>query len=241
MYQPPASQGGVRLSWRPWPADPRILVSDSGLVWGPRPALRRLTKPSPDGYFHVTISLGGQRRNIPLHTLVAEAWHGARPPGHEVAHNNGVPTDNRACNLRWATRQSNVADRTLHGTTVRGERHKTSVLTEVLVAEMRAEYAKGKKSHRELAERFSLTPSAIGSALTGRTWAHVPGALGSTAPGAIHRGERVHRARLTENDVRSIRRDFAGGWSRRSLARRHNVSRTSIQGILSGRLWKHVQ
>lgn len=43
-----------------------------------------------------------------------EAWRDI--PGYDVAHNNGDNTDNRAVNLRYATRSENEQDKFKHGT-----------------------------------------------------------------------------------------------------------------------------
>lgn len=55
----------------------------------------------------------GVRRD--LHQVVAEAFHGPRPPGHEVRHLNGDQTDARAINLAWGTHSENVLDLVRHG------------------------------------------------------------------------------------------------------------------------------
>lgn len=82
------------------------------------------------GYPSVSLWVNGRRHAAKIHRLVAEAFHGPRPsPLHEVAHNNGDPTDNRAANLRWATRAENHADKIQHGTHNRGHRHGLSKLT----------------------------------------------------------------------------------------------------------------
>lgn len=42
------------------------------------------------------------------HTLVCTAFHGPRPDGFQCDHINGIPTDNRACNLQWVTPAENI-------------------------------------------------------------------------------------------------------------------------------------
>lgn len=62
------------------------------------------------------VALPGGRRGY-VHRLVCEAFHGPAPEGRENAlHNNGVPWDNRAVNLRWGNLSENNLDRGLHGT-----------------------------------------------------------------------------------------------------------------------------
>jgi hypothetical protein len=62
-------------------------------------------------------------------------FRGPCPPGMEACHNNGDPTDNRLCNLRWDTHANNEADKIRHGTyfiraRLKGERNGNSKLTE---------------------------------------------------------------------------------------------------------------
>ena len=46
------------------------------------------------------------------------------------------------------------------------------------------------------------------------------------------------RAKLTDDDVRAIRR---GGASQQALADRYGVSRNAVRQVLSGKTWRHVQ
>ncbi len=63
------------------------------------------------------------------------------------------------------------------------------------------------------------------------------------------RGEHVWTARLTENDVREIRRlaeSRPGPWNRgdlsdRAIAERYGVGRVTIRDIIERRSWKHVE
>lgn len=59
-------------------------------------------------------------------------------------------------------------------------------------------------------------------------------------PERVARGERQHCARLSENDVREIRRLAAEGAVQRALAKRFGVSRGAVRGVLSGQNWRHV-
>jgi hypothetical protein len=49
-----------------------------------------------------------------LHTIVALAWYGPRPPGLVIRHLNRDPGDNRPVNLRYGTRRENNLDRYFH-------------------------------------------------------------------------------------------------------------------------------
>lgn len=50
-----------------------------------------------------------------VHHLVLWAFVGRAQVGQECRHVNGLPGDNRLCNLVWDTRAANMADRLKHG------------------------------------------------------------------------------------------------------------------------------
>jgi ribosome-binding protein aMBF1 (putative translation factor) len=55
---------------------------------------------------------------------------------------------------------------------------------------------------------------------------------------SYRRGDAHHNAKLTDDDVRAIRRDYAaGGISQYQLADRHGVSQGAISHVLRGRNW----
>ena len=54
------------------------------------------------------------------------------------------------------------------------------------------------------------------------------------------RGERNHRAKLTEDDVRLIRALGAEGMTHRGLAAKFEVSKRAIEAVLTGQSWRHV-
>lgn len=89
------------------------------------------------GYPFVRLSNSERRRMVGLHVLVCEAFLGSRPTGCDAAHNDGNPLNPRLDNLRWATRQENMADCARHGTRVFGERHGRSKLTKEQAATIR--------------------------------------------------------------------------------------------------------
>lgn len=169
--------------WCPVVGFPDYDVSDLGrartwLVQG-RANVRRevpvLLKPSLDkttGYLRVALTRDGKAHSRYLHRLVNEAFHGACPPKHETAHENGDRLDCRAENVSWKTRRENARDRIRHGTQVHGESHPLAKLDREKVRLIRA----GEISHRELAERFEVSRATISHAFTARNWRRVEAA-----------------------------------------------------------------
>ena len=233
------------IEYRPWPRHPRYLVGEDGSVIGP---YGRLRKPQlgPRGYLLLGVWINGKGVTAPVHIMVAEAWHGSRPDGHEVAHGNGVSTDNRAVNLRWATPAANNADKIQHGTASLGGRHGGAKLTESDVRAIRDAYLAG-TTQPVLAERYGVSVATVSDLVRGRTWSHIP----LTAPVFDGRqrnkpvpgralGERNGHSRLTADAVRDIRSSAAAGVATSVLARRYGVGWAAVQGVLAGRTWGHV-
>lgn len=89
-------------------------------VWFEMPLKGRVLRPGTHekGYKIVALSdlaTGRKPRTYRVHRLVCLAFHG-EPEGDrcEAAHNNGIRDDNRATNLRWATKLENMADIRVH-------------------------------------------------------------------------------------------------------------------------------
>lgn len=105
-----------------------------------------------------------------VHTLVAEAFIGARPEGHEVNHIDGVKTNNGRANLEYVTRSGNNRHAYDTGLRSKGERHSASKLSADQVAEIRRANAAGEAGCRVLAKRFGVSKSTIQLILNNRNW-----------------------------------------------------------------------
>ena len=89
-------------------------VSNLGGVQSLRKAWRngRLLRPFPDknGYLRVNLyDNAGMLSQVPVHTLVAEAFMTVRPIGSTVNHKDANKSNNAAGNLEWMTTQENTA------------------------------------------------------------------------------------------------------------------------------------
>ena len=105
-----------------------------------------------------------------VHRLVCEAFHGPGLEGQEVAHSNGIRSDNRSENLRWATRKENMNDKLAHGTAQRGEKNPKSKLNEAQVMEIRSN---PEIALIDFAEKYSVDISCVWKARHRRTWKHI--------------------------------------------------------------------
>jgi len=93
--------------------DGGMLASSMGFIWQREARydtwmVPRLGNQNAHGY--MTIKHAGHTYCV--HVLVCYAFHGRRPsPQHTVDHINNDKTDNRACNLRWATKSEQCVNR----------------------------------------------------------------------------------------------------------------------------------
>jgi hypothetical protein len=109
---------------------------------------------------------------VRTHRYVCELLHGAPPtPEHEAAHSCGK--GHLGCiapgHLSWKTRVENMADKLVHGSHNRGERHNLVKLTEAAVREIIS--LRGEETQSRLAERFGVAQQTIAHIYAGRNWA----------------------------------------------------------------------
>lgn len=123
-----------------------------------------------NGHGAATISLDG--RNTIVARFVCEARHGKAPSKkHEAAHccgqgHNGCVAPSH---LRWATRAENEADKLIHGTHNRGERHGCAKLTTEQVLKIREMPG----SIRAVGKIFGVSYSTIADIRRMKKWSHV--------------------------------------------------------------------
>lgn len=172
--------------WLPVPGYEGIYeVSDMGRVKSlPRKEMRgghlrsrsgRILRPqsSPSGHKHVILCRDAVKTMRRIHVLVMEAFVGPRPsPEIVVAHCNGVPSDNRLVNLRYATQSENLQDMREHGTLMLGGKNHKTTITADDVLEMR-QLRKSGESLKSLASKFGVCQSTVSNVCRYITWAHV--------------------------------------------------------------------
>ena len=173
--------------WRSVVGFVEYAVSNMGRIRNQR---LRILKPwlNNKGYPMIALcTASGQHRKL-VSRLVCEAFHGPQPTErHEVAHGDGKPINNKAKNLRWATRAENMADCVKHGTQVNGARHFTATNPEkiargerhgmaILTAKDARKIRRTKKtmgSGVALAKLYGVSPATISVIRSGKTWSHL--------------------------------------------------------------------
>lgn len=125
-----------------------------------------------DGYGKVSVN-----GKIKLaHRYVCTIVHGEPPsPEHHAAHSCG--NGHLGCvnpgHLEWKTPAGNMADKLIHDTHNRGERHVRSKLTENDVLKILA--LRGVKMHREIAAEFGISEGYVSIIHAGRKWSWLGG------------------------------------------------------------------
>lgn len=163
-------------NWRPISDWSDYEVSDHGRVLSHKFGKIRILKQSDDscGYPRVRLCANGKQKEHSVHKLVAEAFLGPRPEGHEVNHKDGVKHHNVPSNLEWTTHAENKAHAAQMGLVARGERQGSSKLTTAQVVEMRQLYEVGDIAQRKLAKLFGVSQRNVSKIVRFVSWRHVP-------------------------------------------------------------------
>jgi hypothetical protein len=93
-------------------------------------------------YYHVMLGRGCSQL---VHSLVAKAFIGPRPPGQHVRHADHNGLNNRLDNLSYGTGKENAEDSQKVGRLMRGESHVQCKLSDVDVATIRARRGAGER------------------------------------------------------------------------------------------------
>lgn len=180
----------IPVEYREIPTFPGYRAGDNGSVWsclkqvglgignGSRFEIGstwRRMRPGrhSGGRLHLNLSRDGRFHTVSVHRLILEAFIGPCPPGMEACHYDGDPTNNALSNLRWDTHEANLADKIRHGTTPRGENHRSAKLTEDQIRSIRRERSEHGTHHHILARRYYVSRSLIGAILSRKIWSHI--------------------------------------------------------------------
>jgi hypothetical protein len=137
--------------------------------------VRRLLILTPDidksGYARVRLGKHNERRTV--HSLVAEAFIGARPVGREINHKNADKIDNRPENLEYLTQRANMAHAVGLRLHARGEDHRQTHLADFAVWVIRRMCREGHFTQTEIGRIFAINQTTVSHIARGTTWQHV--------------------------------------------------------------------
>lgn len=112
-------------------------------------------------------------------------------------------------------------------------------LTEADVVEMRRLRRETGLTYREIGERFGVTEGTASNAVTGRTWANVPGAVADSY-GSSRSGEANPNASLTDEQVEKLRTETTHVGQVNGLAEELNVERSTVYNALTGKTYSQA-
>ena len=143
-------------------------VSDLGRVYNKKQNRYNNVTIRKDGYCKTTINY----KTTYLHRLIATAFIPNPENKPQVAHLNGDTTDNRACNLEWATAKENCDMKKQHGTYQIGSKNGYSKLTEEDILQIREDLSNN-VNRKDITRRYGITNTTISDIKKGKTWKHV--------------------------------------------------------------------
>lgn len=135
-------------------------------------AIRKVLKPSlnrPNGYLNCAPCKDGKQMSTHVHTLVALAFIGPRPPGSQVDHINGDKSDNRPENLEYVSAQENT-QRFYKRT---GRTKPDRALTKEQVLAIRADFGDVMDRLDECAAKHGITYQMLTHVLRRVSWRHI--------------------------------------------------------------------
>jgi len=123
---------------------------------------------------------------------------------------------------------------------ISGAQNQNAVMTDELVVSLRKEYAslENKRGYTaKKARELGIHKSTLRRVLLGETWTHLPIFEKQT-------NKWGETAKLTENDVKQIRKDWEVTEHKRSFCSKqaeiYNVDRNTIRSIINNKTWKHL-
>lgn len=178
--------------WKKIPSHPDYSTSSDGRIRRivpdkyNRPCRELKQHLDAGGYLRLCLTTNGVEHTVHVHSLVCEAYHGSRPDGCQVAHKDGIRSNNNQENLRWATPSENTSDKYLHGTITYGENHWSKKnpdlvlrgtanrggggkLTDEMVREIRSDH----RLLKHIAEQYGVSMVMVSRIRRRLAWAHV--------------------------------------------------------------------
>lgn len=164
------------LTWKPIPGFLRYSASYDGQIR--RDVQMQNAKPGlvtqrVDSHGYLSVNLSGddgKQRKMQVHTLIASAFLGARPPGLFVCHGPAGRMVNSVNNVRYDTPAANTADSRREGTMLIGSRSPSSKLDEAAVSAIHARCRSGEKQ-ADVARDFGVSQSTVANIMRRRAWA----------------------------------------------------------------------
>jgi DNA-binding CsgD family transcriptional regulator len=213
---------------------PRYWIYEDGRVWAETVKGKRFLKLKTNryGYKSTDIQRNDRGHTKSVHRLVAEAF--IPNPGNKpmVNHKRGIKTDNRVCEIEWATAKENIRHAVDTGLMPVGEACHNAKLSKEKAIEI-YRLLGGGVPQKEIAKLFNVTRQTISRVKQGAcSW-------GANIPGFVPTPPKSKK--LNNESVLKIKKMLAdGNKTQDEIARIFNVCQMTISFINTGFTWKHV-
>lgn len=174
-----------------------------------------------------------------VHRVMCESVHGKLPQNILACHECDVPQCCNPAHLWPGTNKDNIRDAANKGRLPHGSGHARSVWDEATVIDAVRRVASG-ESQAAIERELGVSTGALQSVLNRKTWRHLD-LPAVKLPGKGVKGAKHYLAKLTEDDVREIRRLRSQGESTASVARKFNVCSANVTNIIKRKSWAHVE
>ena len=152
--------------------------------------------------------------------------------------------DNRLCvnpfHLRKGTAKDNSNDMIRKGRSLVGEKHSKTIFTNNDVKQILIDLQTN--TIHNIAKKHNVTETCISYIAKGKNWNHIYDSLTNIEKNKIKDQTKKNQLRnkLTEGDVKQIRKLFKKGITQTQIATYFKVQITTISNIITGKSWKHV-
>lgn len=156
-----------------------------------------------------------------------------------IRHKCHVTSCVRPDHLHPGTAKDNAQDRVQAGRQARGESGGGAKLKTDQVFEAVRLYRDENLRCGDIGKKLGISGRHVASILRGERWAHLDLGLEELPP--PQQGERAPNAKITTEQVISIREEYAAGsTTQKQLAEKYNLGKETIRIIVSGEAWKSV-
>lgn len=178
-------------------------------------------------YQTVLATINQRRRGVLVHSLVAAAFIGPRPPGASILHLNDIATDNRVENLTYGTHRQNALDRVRN-------RKSPGILNDEQVGEIRLR-ARAGESFMSIATDLGVGRDTIGRAAKGSSYRH----LNFLYPPIIQtkKAGKSTAPRLLEAEREFVEKRLNKGASPKQIEEESGITVASIREYMISEFW----